>query len=284
MNEAEGHPFLGIRDVEEGVEPYLRRCGEVDAVFPARDSHNTCFRVLVGGRRWFVKYAERPEAVGDLESSLRFHASVSHPAIIPVEGCVRTPQGIALIHEWRDGDILNDPSLLGAVPRRHVDSAFSRFRRLPLPEVLAGIETIIDAHVEVAERGFVAVDFYDGSIVYDFARHRLHLLDLDSYRPGPYVLERTRQYGSTRFMAPEEFQRGATIDERTTVYTLGRAAFVFLSTGWQGESEPDQWRASAGLYAAARKATATEPEQRFPSVRHLADAWRAAAAAHEAPN
>jgi hypothetical protein len=60
-----------------------------------------------------------------------------------------------------------------------------------------------------------------------FAARAIHLVDLDGYRP-PYTLDRERQFGSSRFMAPEEWQRGATIDERTTVYTLGRAAFVFL--------------------------------------------------------
>jgi hypothetical protein len=29
-------------------------------------------------------------------------------------------------------------------------------------------------------------------------------------------------------MAPEELERGALIDERTTVFAMGRAAFVFL--------------------------------------------------------
>lgn len=83
-------------------------------------------------------------------------------------------------------------------------------------------------------------------------------------------------------MTPEptlfsETTDGATIDERTTVYTLGRTAFVFLSTGLRGEPEPDRWRASAELYAVARQATAPDPEERFPSVARLAAAWRAAA-------
>lgn len=31
-----------------------------------------------------------------------------------------------------------------------------------------------------------------------------------------------RMFGSTTFMAPEEFELGAPIDQRTTVFTLGR--------------------------------------------------------------
>jgi hypothetical protein len=57
----------------------------------------------------------------------------------------------------------------------------------------------------------VAVDFYDGCLIYDFAGRAIWLCDLDSYRPGPYVLDRDRQYGSARFMAPEELTKGATM-------------------------------------------------------------------------
>ena len=38
-------------------------------------------------------------------------------------------------------------------------------------------------------------------------------------------------FGSSRFMAPEEFERGALIDERTNVFTMGRTAAVLLADG-----------------------------------------------------
>ena len=38
-----------------------------------------------------------------------------------------------------------------------------------------------------------------------------------------------RMFGSTRFMAPEEFEKGRTIDERTTVFMLGRNLAIFLA-------------------------------------------------------
>lgn len=99
-----------------------------------------------------------------------------------------------------------------------------RFRSLPVPNILATLDTIYDAHVALTEHGFVASDFYDGCIIYDFDGAQTFLCDLDEYRPGPWKLERDRAYGSTRFMAPEEFRRGATIDHVTNVFNLGRAA------------------------------------------------------------
>jgi len=99
-----------------------------------------------------------------------------------------------------------------------------RFRSLPVPNILATLDTIYDAHVALTEHGFVASDFYDGCIIYDFDGAQTFLCDLDEYRPGPWKLERDRAYGSTRFMAPEEFRRGATIDHVTNVFNLERAA------------------------------------------------------------
>jgi hypothetical protein len=102
------------------------------------------------------------------------------------------------------------------------------------------------------------------------------LCDLDGYRPGPYTLDRDRQHGSTRFMAPEEFRRGARIDERTTVLTLGRAAFVLLSDGQHGEQARSLWRGSDMQYQVAQTATQADPAQRYPSVADLCRSWQSA--------
>ena len=75
------------------------------------------------------------------------------------------------------------------------------------------------------------MDFYDGAMIYDFDRHRVHAIDLDSYHMGPFTNRMGRMFGSTRFMAPEEFELEATIDERTTVFTMGRTAAVLISDG-----------------------------------------------------
>jgi len=76
-------------------------------------------------------------------------------------------------------------------------------------------------------------------------------------------------------MAPEEWQRDAVIDEPTTVFMLGRTAFVLLSAGPRGEEEHELWRADPRLYAVARRATAPAPWDRIATVAKLLAAWRA---------
>ena len=66
--------------------------------------------------------------------------------------------------------------------------------------------------------------------------------------------------GSTRFMAPEEFERGRVIDERTTVYTLGRTAAIFLD---------------GRVREVTAIACASDPAARYPTVAALAAAFDA---------
>ncbi|MFI6933292.1 serine/threonine protein kinase [Streptomyces sp. NPDC050287] len=92
------------------------------------------------------------------------------------------------------------------------------------------------------------------------------------YRPGPFVPAADRLPGSRRFMAPEEWRRGAVIDIRTTVYVLGRTARLLLDAG-------DDERAFLGTAAqltVIERATRADPGERFGGARELAAAWRAA--------
>jgi serine/threonine-protein kinase len=102
--------------------------------------------------------------------------------------------------------------------------------------------------------------------MYDFATSEVRVVDLDMYRRGAFVNTMGRMFGSTRFMAPEEFTRGARIDERTTVFNLGRAAFVALG-------ERDAFRGSPAQLAVATRACDPNPARWFDSVGALRSAW-----------
>jgi serine/threonine protein kinase len=247
------------------VEDHLAAIGNVFATIRGHDSGCTSYGVEDGGDRWFVKVAYDAD-VDQLRSAERFHAAVAHPAIVPLLHAFDVPGGRAVVYPWVAGEILNDPLAPGGRPRTATDSALNRFRARPVGSIERVLDTLIDAHVAVVGAGFVAVDFYDGCLMYDAATEQVRLVDLDGYRPGPYVLEADRQYGSRRFMAPEEFVRGSTLDERTTVYTLGRTARVLLG-------EAGHWRGSAASERVVDRATADAPADRFGSVDAFAAAW-----------
>ncbi|WP_431879180.1 hypothetical protein [Micromonospora marina] len=116
--------------------------------------------------------------------------------------------------------------------------------------------------------GYVAVDLYDGCFLYDFDAHLMRLIDLDEYRPGPFVLDSDRLPGSRRYLSPEELTRGATIDGRTTVHALGRTLHHLLDG-------PAGWRGTAAERAVADRAGRSDPAARHPTVAALVRDWRA---------
>ena len=99
------------------------------------------------------------------------------------------------------------------------------------------------------------------------------LIDLDHYRDRPFTNEMGRMFGSTRFMAPEEFELGAIIDEVTNVFTMGRVISVFLS---DGTLEFTHFRCGSSLYEVMIRACQPERKERFPSTKAFHAAWRAA--------
>ena len=244
--------------------------GDVFVTFDTQDSGNVSYGVRIGAQRFFVKTAGRvDDPVPPLDHAAR--VALLRNAVVLARGCthhalprlhevIESPAGPLLVYDWFDGELLGVPSERRDEPA----SSFQRFRALPAPAIADALTTIFELHVELA--GWVAVDFYDGCLMYDFAANELRVIDLDMYARGPFTNTMGRMFGSTRFMAPEEFELGARIDERTTVFNLGRAAFVFL-----GE------RGTPGQLAAARRACEPDPAARFASVADFAAAFRAAA-------
>jgi hypothetical protein len=169
---------------------------------------------------------------------------------------------VCLLYPFVDGEMVR--------PRA---GAPDRFRALPWPERARVVDAAFDLHLQLAASGFVAVDLYDGCLLYDHDAQRPWIYDLDEYRPGPFVLQAERNPGSTRFMAPEEFVRGAQIDQVTNVFTLGRLALVLLG---DRAGAPGAWPGPAAALEVLSRATSAERSERPASVEAFVTAYRAA--------
>ena len=234
-------------------------------VFGDQDSGCVSYGVESAGRRWFVKRAGTPAARESLTRALALHAAVRHPAVVRPQLVRDGTDGPTLVYPWCDGVVLNHATTGGGSDR----SGLARFQRLPVAEVRAALDVILDAHLAVSTAGYVAVDLYDGCFLYDFDAHLMRLIDLDEYRPGPFVLDSDRLPGSRRFLSPEELTRGATIDERTTVHALGRTLHHLLDG-------PSGWRGTTAERAVADRACRSDPAERYATVAALVRDWRAA--------
>jgi serine/threonine protein kinase len=237
---------------------YLDQLGTIFARFTTQDSGNFSYGVQTDEARYFVKTAGDPantepylafaDRVALLRNATELSRSVAHQALPALHTVIESPAGPLLVYDWRDGDLLHDTAVR------------ERFQALPTEEILTALDTLYDLHAALDAAGWVEGDFYDGSLLYDFATHRLTVMDLDSYHRGPFRNTMGRMFGSTRFMAPEELALGAPIDTRTNAYVLARAGLILL---------PDP---PAELHAVLQEATTT----RYPTYKAFHQAWSAA--------
>ena len=270
--------LLDIDSTDQFPDAYLNQIGALFAVFDehSQDSGNISYGVQVDRQRFFVKTAGDPsdprpflshkERVALLRNAARLWRSCSHVALPRLHNVIESLHGPLLVYDWIDGELL----YADRETRYKLQSAFQRFRRLPISEILKALNQIFELHHALAQVGWVANDFYDGSLIYDFACQEIRVIDLDGYREGPSVNGMGRMFGSSRYMAPEEFERGALIDERTTVFTLGRTAANLLSDGTLARSA---FRGSDAQFEVVCRACQTSREQRFASVADFYTAW-----------
>jgi serine/threonine-protein kinase len=269
-------PLLDADHTNATPKRHVESAGDIFATFGAatQDSGNVSYGVRTDEGRFFIKTTD-PDAdvflghgarVELLRNAVSVAQSCDHPTLASLLNVIEGPHGPMLIYEWVDGELLGGK-------RGDPQTAHQRFRRLEREEILFTLDQIFELHVHIAETGLIAVDFYDGCLIYDFSKRRLRVVDLDNYRSGPFQNTMGRMFGSSRFMAPEEFALGQNINQRTNVFTMGRTAAVFLS---DSSLDPEPFRGSNAVFDVVLKACQHEPEQRYPSMRDFFDAWRTA--------
>lgn len=276
--------MLTTTTITQTPPAYLQAIGEIFAVFDQQDSGNVSYGVRLpdadgNQQRYFVKsagdpadpqpYLDHASRVALLRNAVHVAQSCAHPTLCRLYHVIESPMGPLLVYEWIDGELLG----VRSAQRDDPASAYQRFRRLPAREIVTVLDQLYELHHQLAIAGWVACDLYDGCLLYNFATQTLRVMDLDTYHQGPFVNTMGRMFGSTRFMAPEELTLGAAIDQRTTVFTLGRMAAVFLG---DGSLDRAVFRGSTALHTVIVQACQPPPTARFATVADFVTAWFAA--------
>lgn len=246
---------------------WLQAFGNVFCVFDQQDSGNLSFGIEKNGKKLFLKYAgckpmeftgNPKDAISSLSSAVALYKSLEHPNLIKIVDHFRTDNGYAAIFEWFEGECLHSHWSFAEAPKyTHPDSPFFKYKQLSVEKRLKSLDSIYSFHTFVESKGYVAVDFYDGSILYDFSNHVTRICDIDFYRK-----------------APEEFELGAPIDARTNVFTMGAIAFGLL--GAERDHSFSKWEAGKQLYEVALRAVSQEREQRYQTIYEFRNAWDSA--------
>lgn len=261
---------------------WIQEQGRVFQVFAQQDSGNISFGVeSPDGERRFIKYAgartaeyagEPVEAIARLTQAVQRYEELSHPTLIKLLEHYPAGKGYAVVFEWFEGENLHPhESYPPPAKYTHPDSPYYRFKQLPLAQRLRSLNEIYKFHVHVELQNYTAVDFYDGSILYDFKRHAVRVCDIDLYQPKPFYNSMGRLWGSSRFMSPEEFERGAVIDSRTNVFNMGAIAFGLL--GGELDRSLERWDAGEVLHHIAMQAVSPDRACRYENVAEYVSVW-----------
>ena len=252
---------------------FLQKYGKVFKVFDDQDSGNICFGINSNRGRLFVKYAGAPtaeytgtaeDAVSRLKNTLPIYEDIRHEALIRFITAEQIGQGYAMLFEWADGKCMG----------RMYEKDHRSIMLLPTIVKMGIFDTIISFMQSVIDSGYVAIDFYDGSIMYDARTRQTTICDIDFFQKRPFQNNMGKMWGSSRFMSPEEYEYGATIDEVTNVFTLGQMAFSLFT---DSNRRLGCWPLSTESYDVLLRATDPARESRYQSIAEFRRAWNDAA-------
>lgn len=253
---------------------WLQAYGVVFRVWDQLRTGNLCFGVEGPYGKLFIKYAgaktvnfrgDPADAIYTLHEALPLYER-EHPALVKLLNHGPAGDGYAAIFEWRDALPLN-----GRFKRFSVREYL---QRLPLITTLTMLENIFDLHACLAREGVIASNFHDGHVLIDFGKNEAVVCDINLYRHKPAYNDKGFMRGAPEFMAPEETELNAALDESTTLYNMGALAFAFF--GDNEERTIKKWVGPKPLFQVASRATRKKKSDRYPSMRAFQDAWREA--------
>ncbi len=285
---------------EEHNFSWLKSFGKVFTVFAQNDSGNISFGVDNGEEKYFIKVAglktvesvrTQQEAIAALKAAMPIYEDIKHKNLIKLVKHYSLEEIYVAVFKWTDGDCLFDHWNFDKYKKNpHVLSPAKCFKQLPISKRIESADVLFSFLDTVSKNGYVAVDFYDGSIMYDFARDITTICDIDFFRKKPTLNDIGEDYwGTKRLKAPEEYVYGAVIDETTNVFTLGALLFdCFFGNYTNAEVRMryemnaftpcsfENWEISKACYDVALKSVSVERSERYASINEFCTAWKAA--------
>lgn len=268
---------------------WIKKYGTVFSVIDATGSGCICFGVEDENDRYFIKVAgvdtvdaeiSPEESVEILKNAAGLYQTLKHPSLAELVEHYPVSDYYAVVFRWAEGGCLFDYWNFEKYGRNPgLTSPAERFKGLPSERKLSAVECLFSFLETVAANQYVAVDFYDGSLIYDFETDKMTICDIDLFRKQPARNDMGEAYwGTKRLKAPEEYILGAVIDETTNVFTLGALIFDFFGKYTREEIErrytenrflpcdAENWTLDRDLYISVRKAVEPDRTKRYKTI------------------
>lgn len=279
---------------------FLSKYGKVFCAFDHNDSGNISFGVAECDNRFFIKVAgahtsesttEAKKSVEVLKNAMPLYESLKQlPNIIELIEHYEIKDLYIAVFKWAEVECLFDYWNFDKYSNNAlIKSPYQKFKLLPIEKRLKFVKTMFEFLEHIEKMGYVAIDFYDGSIMYDFKNDITTICDIDFFRKKPTYNDMGQNFwGTKRLKAPEEYIYGADIDEFTNVFTLGALILNFFGNYTKADINQmyqhseffpcsfENWELSKELYEVVTKAASSDRNNRYNSITNFFTSWNVA--------
>ena len=268
---------------------FINKYGKVFKVFDKQGSGALCFGTEKEGKRYFLKFAGAEnvksdgklnieDAISILKYSVFKYKDLKHPLLVNQIDAEEIGGGFLTVFDWFDGVSFGYPQ----------KEMCKKFMALPVDNKQRVYEGILEFHAYVAEQGYVAIDFNDQNVLYNFDNGSFVICDIDFYAKQCYMNGSLDGFGAPLHMSPEENRVYGLVDEISNVYTMGATAFCFFADAMftegftQGNNYlRENWELSQALHEVAKKAVSEPRCERQQSIHSFIADWKKANALYQ---
>ena len=250
-----------------------------------------------GEKRFFCKIAgvdtidasvSPTESVRILRDAVSIYRDLCHPNLTKIIEHYQYNAFYVVVFEWVDGECLFDHWNFKKYSKdTSLQFPKDKFIELSVEKKLKSVDVIFSFLESAARHGYVAVDFYDGSLMYDFSTDITMICDIDFFRKAPAINDVGESwFGTKRLKAPEEYIKGDVIDEATNVFTVGALIFEFFGKFTDNEIKKRykqnrfvpcsrrKWQLNNESYFVALKAVNPNRDKRYQTISAFWTDWK----------
>ena len=289
-----------IKQVIDGIEfklkeyqdfSWLNNYGTVFSVIDETGSGCISFGIKKDNKKYFFKIAgaktvnaeiSEEESIKLLKEAVIKYKDIKNDNLIKLVDAFEYKDFYVVIYEYAEGECLFDHWNFDRYEKTKEITPLMKFKSLPVEKRLNVVDKLFSFFESFIDAGYVAVDFYDSSIIYDFDNDEVTFCDIDLFRKMPTVNDLgTGYFGTKRLKAPEENELGATIDEQTSLFTLGAIIFDMFSNasnikerytkGCFIPNKIDEFELNNSVYNVLLKATAYNRNDRYKTIKEFKD-------------
>ena len=191
---------LQIDNIEFKLKEYqdfswLNNYGKVFSVIDETGSGCISFGVEKDHKRYFFKIAgaktveaevSENESILLLKDAVKKYEDIKHPNLIKLIDNFDINEFFVAVFEWAEGECLFDHWNFNRYKEYpNLETPIKKFKRLSIDKRINVVLKLFSFFETFIENGYVAVDFYDSSIMYDFENDLVTFCDIDLFRKIP---------------------------------------------------------------------------------------------------